>query len=91
MRAVDDARSWHNAEGEVVRVWHPHDRIEPAAPGEDAEYVVEIWPTADTLAPGHRLRLGLSLTRAPWYAPEPSAAGAVIRGGSASILLPVVP
>jgi predicted acyl esterase len=92
MRAVDEDRSLHNERGEIVRVWHPHDRAEPVEPGALERYVVEIWPTANTFAPGHRLQLTLALGRAAWHSPEPVAGAAVLEAGPtdlAYLLLPV--
>lgn len=89
MRAIDDARSWHNAAGEITRVWHAHDRFESAsaeAPPQD--YAIEIWPTANTFARGHQMQLRLSLARAPWSAPDASAPVAFLARGD--VLLPVV-
>jgi uncharacterized protein len=59
-RAVDRDRSQIVA-GEVVVPFHPHTResLQPPVPGETHEYVVEVWPTAKSLQPGHRLRVDL--------------------------------
>jgi predicted acyl esterase len=53
-RTTDPARSrpW--------QPWHPHDRIDPVAPGDATEYAIEIIPTANLFGEGHRLRLELS-------------------------------
>jgi predicted acyl esterase len=37
--------------------------------GEDTEYRMDIWDTAWTLAPGHRLRLWLSSSDSPNHEP----------------------
>jgi predicted acyl esterase len=92
MRAIDARRSRRNPAGEIVRVWHPHDRTEPVEPGALERYVVEIWPTANVFAPGHRLQLSLALGRTAWHSPEPAAAGAVVESSPAApayMLLPV--
>jgi putative CocE/NonD family hydrolase len=92
MRAVDDERSLRNGDGEIARVWHPHDHAEPVEPGALERYVVEIWPTASTFAPGHRLQLSLALGRAPWHSPEPLAGAAVLDASPtepAYLLLPL--
>src|SRR5262249_24011978 len=39
------------------RPYHPHDRVEPIAPGEIYELDVEIWPLSVILPPGFRLGL----------------------------------
>jgi predicted acyl esterase len=41
--------------------------------GEDTQYRMDIWDTAYTLAPGHRLRLWLSSSDTPNHEPLPSA------------------
>jgi uncharacterized protein len=53
-RTIDPTRS------KPWQPWHPHDRIEPVAPGEATEYPIEIIPTCNLFAEGHRLRLELS-------------------------------
>jgi len=53
-RALDTARStpW--------RPFHPHDRADPVPTGDAAELAIEIWPTSNVFAPGHRLRLDIA-------------------------------
>jgi putative CocE/NonD family hydrolase len=45
------------------------DRDTPVTVGEDTEYRMDIWDTAYTLAPGHRLRLWLSSADTPTHEP----------------------
>jgi predicted acyl esterase len=45
------------------------DRSEPVPIGQDTEYRIDIWDTAYTLAPGHRLRLWLSSADTPTHEP----------------------
>jgi putative CocE/NonD family hydrolase len=45
------------------------DRDTPVTAGEDTEYRMDIWDTAYTLAPGHRLRLWLSSADTPTHEP----------------------
>jgi len=47
----------------------PDDRTLPVTPGETIEYRMDIWDTAYTLAPGHRLRLWLSSSDSPTHEP----------------------
>ena len=47
----------------------PDDRDTPVVIGQTTEYRVDIWDTAYTLAPGHRLRLWLSSSDAPTHEP----------------------
>ncbi len=39
------------------RPWHPHDEVQPLAPGEVYALDIEIWPTSIVIPPGHRLAL----------------------------------
>jgi predicted acyl esterase len=66
-RHVDPARS---------RPGSPYltdDRDTPVVIGEDTRYRMDIWDTAYTLAPGHRLRLWLSSSDFPTHTPLPVA------------------
>src|SRR5207302_9451629 len=47
----------------------PDDRSTPVVIGQTTEYRMDIWDTAYTLAPGHRLRLWLSSSDAPTHEP----------------------
>jgi predicted acyl esterase len=47
----------------------PDDRDTPVVTGQATEYRMDIWDTAYTLAPGHRLRLWLSSSDAPTHEP----------------------
>jgi putative CocE/NonD family hydrolase len=62
-RHVDPARSRDGAP------YLTDDRDTPVVIGEDTEYRMDIWDTAHTLAPGHRLRLWLSSSDAPTHTP----------------------
>lgn len=87
MHAIDRSRSWLDGTGQIVRPWHPHDSVEPLVPGQSTDYSLELWPVANIFGTGHRLEVGLSLQRAPWYL-GPVAPGGTVR--HASLLLPVV-
>lgn len=62
-RYVDPARSRPGAP------YLPDDRQLPVTIGLPTEYRMDIWDTAYTLAPGHRLRLWLSSSDAPTHEP----------------------
>jgi hypothetical protein len=47
----------------------PDDRDTPVTVGETTEYRMDIWDTAYTLAPGHRLRLWFSSSDTPTHEP----------------------
>jgi uncharacterized protein len=66
-RYVDPARSRPGAP------YLPDDRDTPVEIGATTEYRVDIWDTAYTLAPGHRLRLWLGSSDAPTHEPLPVA------------------
>jgi putative CocE/NonD family hydrolase len=62
-RYVDPARSRPGAP------YLPDDRLLPVDIGQTTEYRMDVWDTAYTLAPGHRLRLWLSSSDAPTHEP----------------------
>ena len=62
-RAVDDSRSRPGAP------YLPDDHVLPVTIGLPTEYRIDIWDTAYTLAPGHRLRLWLSSADTPTHEP----------------------
>jgi uncharacterized protein len=66
-RYVDPARSRPGAP------YLPDDRELPVTVGLSTEYRMDIWDTAYTLAPGHRLRLWLSSSDSPTHEPLPVA------------------
>src|SRR5262249_27672774 len=53
-RAVDEERS------QLWRPYHPPDEPEPVVPDEVVEYRIELSPTANVFAAGHRIRLAIS-------------------------------
>jgi putative CocE/NonD family hydrolase len=66
-RYVDESRSRPGAP------YLPDDRDTPVTIGETIEYRMDIWDTAYTLAPGHRLRLWLGSSDSPTHEPLPVA------------------
>ena len=62
-RHVDPARSRDGSP------YLTDDRDDPVGIGEDTLYRMDIWDTAHTLAPGHRLRLWLSSSDFPTHEP----------------------
>jgi putative CocE/NonD family hydrolase len=66
-RYVDDARSRPGAP------YLPDDHDTPVTIGLTTEYRMDIWDTAYTLAPGHRLRLWLGSSDTPTHEPLPVA------------------
>ncbi len=66
-RAVDEARSRPGAP------YLPDDKDTPVTIGLTTEYRMDIWDTAYTLAPGHRLRMWLGSSDTPTHEPLPVA------------------
>jgi putative CocE/NonD family hydrolase len=66
-RYVDESRSRPGAP------YLPDDRDTPVTIGLTTEYRMDIWDTAYTLAPGHRLRLWLGSSDTPTHEPLPVA------------------
>jgi hypothetical protein len=51
------------------RPFHTHTDPEPIEPGKRIPYEIEVWPTAQELAPGHRLRVQLTSNDTPNHTP----------------------
>jgi putative CocE/NonD family hydrolase len=66
-------REWDPKRSRDGKPYLPDDHISPVTIGEDTQYRMDIWDTAYTLAPGHRLRLWLSSSDTPNHEPLPSA------------------
>jgi putative CocE/NonD family hydrolase len=71
-------RDWDPKRSREGNPYLPDDHLAPVTIGEDTEYRMDIWDTAYTLAPGHRLRLWLSSSDTPNHEPLPSAGRNVI-------------
>ena len=58
-RALDPTMTWYAPDGQPLLPYHPYTQAAQTAvvPGEVTRYDVEVFPTFDTLAPGHRLRV----------------------------------
>jgi putative CocE/NonD family hydrolase len=66
-------RDWDPKRSRDGKPYLPDDHLAPVTIGEDTLYRMDIWDTAYTLAPGHRLRLWLSSSDTPNHEPLPSA------------------
>jgi uncharacterized protein len=66
-------RDWDPKASRDGKPYLPDDHQAPVTVGEDTEYRMDIWDTAYTLAPGHRLRLWLSSSDVPNHEPLPEA------------------
>jgi uncharacterized protein len=76
-RDVDESRSRPGAP------YLPDDHDDPVTIGLTTEYRMDIWDTAYTLAPGHRLRLWLGSSDTPTHEPLPVAGRNLIMHDSA--------
>jgi predicted acyl esterase len=66
-------RDWDPKRSRDGKPYLPDDHLAPVTIGEDTQYRMDIWDTAYTLAPGHRLRVWLSSSDTPNHEPLPSA------------------
>jgi putative CocE/NonD family hydrolase len=66
LRALDEAKS-RKRQGFMVQPYHPFTKESrlPVEPGKPMEVDLEIFPTAASFAPGHKLRLTLQSADAP--------------------------
>jgi predicted acyl esterase len=60
MRAVDDAKSWKEADGRMVKPYHPFNRDALLTPGEVERFDIKLDTTLYAVPAGHALRLVLS-------------------------------
>jgi putative CocE/NonD family hydrolase len=101
-RAVDPARSTFDANGTMIRPFHPFTKEsrQPVTPNDPALYQVEIYPTSAVFRRGDRIRLTIASANTPATAPPLStladSAGGEIRvlhGGpyDSHVLLPFAP
>ena len=101
-RAVDPARSTFDANGTMIRPFHPFTREsqQPVTPNDPALYRIEIYPTSAIFRKGDRIRLTIGSADTPATSPPVPALvdslGAeirVLRGGryESHVLLPFAP
>jgi putative CocE/NonD family hydrolase len=100
-RALDGARTWYAPDGRPLLPYHPYTKAAEQAvtPGQVTRYDVEVFPTTDTLRPGHRLRVTIATSDFPHAVPTliqlPSLLGGVYgiehtASAPSSIELPLV-
>jgi hypothetical protein len=98
-RRLDEAKTLRNASGEIIRAYHPHTNPEniplPGIAGPTpVEYVIEIWQTGVEIPAGHRLKLWVSSSEAPWFIQHiPPAVNTILHDPAhpSYVLLPVMP
>jgi putative CocE/NonD family hydrolase len=71
-RALDSSLTWNAPDGNPLLPYHPYTKAAqtPVAPGQVTRYDVEVFPTFDTLQPGHRLRITVATSDFPHALPE---------------------
>jgi putative CocE/NonD family hydrolase len=81
-RAIDPSQTWYGANGDPLLPFHTYTQTAaaPVVPGRVTRYDVEVFPTFDTLAPGHRLRVTVSTSDFPHALPD-LAQGLHLLGG----------
>jgi putative CocE/NonD family hydrolase len=85
-RALEPSRTWYAPDGHPMLPWHPYTEAAQAAvpTGKVTRYDVEVFPTYDTLAPGHRLRVTIATADFPHAFPD-TAQGPGLAGGMYAI------
>jgi predicted acyl esterase len=70
-RALDPTLSWYSPDGRPLLPYHPYTKAAQAAvpTGKVTRYDVEVFPTFDTLQPGHRLRVTIATSDFPHALP----------------------
>jgi putative CocE/NonD family hydrolase len=74
LRALNMTNTWMGAGGRPILPYHPYTKASqtPVVPGQITRYDVEIFPTFDTLLPGHRLRVTVASDDFPHIIPSAS-------------------
>jgi predicted acyl esterase len=101
-RALDRSRTWYGQGGRPLLPYHPYTKAaqKPAPTGKVTRYDVEIFPTFDTLARGHRLRVTISTADFPHALPTLAQAPGLLlgvyslqhsRNYASSVELPLIP
>jgi hypothetical protein len=101
-RALESSMTWYAADGNPLLPYHPYTKATqtPVLAGRVTRYDVEVFPTYDTLAPGHRLRVTIATSDFPHAIPYstqlPNLVGGVYQlqhsaTYPSSIELPLIP
>jgi uncharacterized protein len=71
-RALDPTMTWYGPDGRPLLPYHPYTKVAqtPVVPGQVTRYDVEVFPTFDTLAPGHSLRVTIATSDFPHALPS---------------------
>ena len=70
-RALDPSMTWYAPDGHALLPYHPYTKVTqtPVVPGKVTRYDIEVFPTFDTLAPGHSLRVTIATSDFPHVLP----------------------
>jgi hypothetical protein len=81
-RALNPSMTWYAADGKPLLPYHPYTKATqtPVVPGKVTRYDVEVFPTFDTVAPGHRLRMTIATSDFPHALPSAVQAPNLIGG-----------
>ncbi|HVB94606.1 MAG TPA: CocE/NonD family hydrolase [Acidimicrobiales bacterium] len=71
LRALDPATTWTASNGQILQAGHTYTQTSarPVVPGQLTRYDVEVFPTYDTVAAGHRIRVTLATSDTPHLVP----------------------
>jgi hypothetical protein len=83
LRAEVPGRTWRAPHGrQPILPYHPYTAAsaKPVKPGKVTRYDIEIFPTLDTLAKGHRIRITLTTADSPHLQPSVPVAANLVGG-----------
>lgn len=71
LRALDPSTTWTASNGQIFQAGHTYTQASerPVVPGQLTRYDVDVFPTYDTVAAGHRIRVTLSTSDTPHLVP----------------------
>jgi hypothetical protein len=93
MRAQSSAQTWRAADGQIVKPGHTFTKASSQAvtPGKLTRYDIEVFPTYDTVAKGHRIRVTLSTADSPHLVPTAPALANLVGGAYQVQISPTAP
>lgn len=86
---IDIERSLVDADGAIVQPYGRYDTKDPALPGEERRYHVELWPIGNRFDTGHRLRLHVLGASAVSLPTTPGVNTVRLGEGQSRLLFPV--
>ena len=54
-RQIDEAESQKTADGQIYRPYRPHEIRQDVPPGQETEYLIDVFPVGHVFLPGHEL------------------------------------